>query len=102
MAAVNSHEGEQVVFQHCLVLFPIHCLVLGQEVEDPPAPSTPEAAPNHDRSRVFNHGDSVLLEGLLDGAGLLTVAPLELTSRKVDSSEDITCSQSLSFQFLYL
>jgi hypothetical protein len=48
---------------------PVHCLVLGKEVQPPPHSDT-EAAPNHDRGRVFNHGDSVLLEVPVDGAGL--------------------------------
>ncbi len=61
----------------------------------PLPPSTAKAAPDHDRGRVFNHGNGVLLEAVL---GLLTVASLELTSRKVNSSENITCSQSLSFR----
>ncbi len=61
-------EGGRWFFSTVIYCFPVHCLVLGKEVQPPPHSDT-EADPNHDRGRVFNHGDSVLLEVLVDGAG---------------------------------
>jgi hypothetical protein len=91
---MQLHEPQQMVLQHTLVAFNIHCEILGQKVEATTATSARKAVPNRDTVRVHDCLDSV---ASVEPAAVLQLPhpdPAALMHWKVNSSENITFDQS--------
>ncbi len=58
LALVEPHERDQVIIQD-FVAFPVHCTVLGEEVQTSSPLLATEASPHHDGGGMLDGGDGV-------------------------------------------
>jgi hypothetical protein len=70
---VDSHEWQQVVFEHLLVVLPPHGGVLEEEIQVPTSPRSRKAAHIMTESRCFTVLTVNLLSKQLEPVGLLTL-----------------------------
>ncbi len=61
LALEEPHERDQVIIQDFVVAFPVHCSVVGEEVQISPPLLATEASPDHDRGGMLDGGDGVAL-----------------------------------------
>jgi hypothetical protein len=61
LAAMDAHEGGQVVVQNCDIPGSHLGLVFGQKVKANSVPAAAETTPDHNRGRMFDSTISVLL-----------------------------------------
>jgi hypothetical protein len=100
-AAVDCHEGKEVVLEHFLITLSVHCHIWWKKKDPGTGTGTSKGCPNHQAGWMFYHFNRVLIIESVRSSRPPHPVPVALKQRNIDSSLYITLLKSSPVQCPY-